>query len=73
MGSEMCIRDRDSPDTTDACVGSAVTLLSEFQGSGLTYQWFKNGAVIPNAGSNSLTISPVTAATAGDYLSLIHI
>ncbi|MBK7413218.1 MAG: choice-of-anchor D domain-containing protein [Ignavibacteria bacterium] len=58
---------KDSPDTTDACVGSAVTLLSEFQGSGLTYQWFKNGAVIPNAGSNSLTISPVTAATAGDY------
>jgi hypothetical protein len=58
---------KDSPDTTDACTGSAVTLLSEFQGSGLSYQWFKNGAVIPNAGSNSLTISPVTASTAGDY------
>lgn len=58
---------KESPDTTDACVGSAVTLLSEFQGAGLTYQWYKNGAAIPNAGSNSLTISPVTAATAGDY------
>ncbi len=57
----------ESPDSADACIGSTVTLLSEFTGSGLTYQWYKNGAIVPNAASNSLTISPVTAAATGDY------
>ncbi|MCX6140962.1 MAG: choice-of-anchor D domain-containing protein [Candidatus Kapabacteria bacterium] len=57
----------DSPDTMDACVGSSVTLLSEFQGNGLSYQWFKNSVAVPNAASNSLTISPITPAAAGDY------
>jgi hypothetical protein len=33
----------------------------------LTYQWCRNGAVIPGATSAALTLNAVTAADAGDY------
>ena len=51
----------------DACVGSSVTLLAEFLGNGLTYQWYKDTVLVPNAASNSLTISRITSANAGNY------
>jgi len=59
---------KDSPDTTDACVGANATLVAEFDGSGLTFTWTKNGVVIPNATSNSLTIAGIKPTDAGDYV-----
>jgi hypothetical protein len=56
-----------SPTTTDACVGSRLTLTSEFTGSDLNYQWFRDTVAIPNINSNVLTIDRVTAAHAGRY------
>ncbi len=55
------------PQSVDACLGSAVSLVAEFQGTGLSYEWFKNGVRIPNAASNSLTLTGITAADAADY------
>lgn len=56
-----------SPSSTDACIGSRLTLTSEFTGSDLNYQWFRDGVAIPNINANTLTIDRVTAANAGVY------
>ncbi len=57
-----------SPDSVmDACVGTNMTLVSEFSGNGLTFQWFKNGVAIPGAASNSLTIQNLKTSDAGVY------
>ncbi len=56
-----------SPTSTDACVGSRLTLTSEFTGTDLNYQWFRDTVAIPNINSNVLTIDRVTAANAGRY------
>lgn len=53
--------------TVDACVGSAVNVLAEFSGTGLAYEWFKDGKAVSNANSNELIIPQATAATAGKY------
>lgn len=55
------------PQSMDACLGSALSLVAEVQGTGISYEWFKNGTRIPNASSNSLTLTGITAADAGDY------
>lgn len=43
------------PDT-DACQGDSILLLTG-NGQGLTYQWYLNGAPIPNATNDSLYVS----------------
>lgn len=58
---------KSEPVSTDACIGSTVTLVSEFNGSGLSYAWRKNGVVVANATSNSLTIAGIKPADAGNY------
>ncbi len=58
---------REQPRSSDACVGSNVTLVADFTGTGLTYQWFRNGVAVDGAVANSLTITNVTAANAGKY------
>lgn len=55
------------PASQTACLGSNVTFNVTATGSGLTYQWKKNGTDIAGATSSSLTISNVTAADLGAY------
>ncbi len=58
---------REQPRSSDACVGTNVTLVADFTGTGLTYQWFRDGVAVNGAVANSLTITGVTAANAGKY------
>jgi hypothetical protein len=55
------------PMTQVACEGSNVTLTVAASGTGLSYQWRRNGADIPNATTNSLTITSVSASDLGGY------
>ena len=56
------------PKNTAACVGGNTTIVSEFTGTGLTYQWFKNGQAIANAISNTLVLSSITPTDAARYV-----
>lgn len=56
------------PTATAGCIGRAATLFASASGTGVVhYQWRKNGTNIAGAASSSLTISPVSAASAGQY------
>lgn len=55
------------PKSGDVCVGSRLSLLVETKGSGLVYQWFKDGVALANSNTNEFLISSVTKATSGDY------
>lgn len=52
----------------DACTGTPVSVIADFTGTGLTYEWYKDGNLVPNATSNELLINNVTAASAGKYV-----
>ncbi|MBC8124391.1 MAG: choice-of-anchor D domain-containing protein [Candidatus Kapabacteria bacterium] len=56
-----------APRSLDVCIGTQMSLVVEAGGSGLAYQWFKNGVAIPNAVANELAIKSVVAANSGDY------
>ena len=53
--------------TQTACTGTNVTFSVTATGSGLTYQWRKNGVNIAGATAASYTIVSVTATHAGNY------
>jgi sugar lactone lactonase YvrE len=55
------------PRTQFAQVGTSVTFATSVTGSGLTYQWRKNGVNIPGATTAVHTIGSVTTADAGNY------
>ncbi len=55
------------PVTQSVCAGSNVTFSVTATGSGLTYQWRKNGVNIPGATGSSHTITGVTTGDAGSY------
>ncbi|MFO0839108.1 MAG: immunoglobulin domain-containing protein [Phycisphaerae bacterium] len=55
------------PTNQTACDGASVTFSVAASGSGLTYQWRKDGAPINGATLDTLTINPVSAADLGDY------
>lgn len=55
------------PASVDACMGASVMLVAEARGTGISYQWLRNGVVVPGATSNELMITTVTAAAAGSY------
>lgn len=52
----------------DACVGNAVSVLAEFTGTGLSYEWYKDGKIVANSNSNELIIAKVAPAAAGKYV-----
>ena len=58
---------KQSPRNSDACVGTNVTLVSDFSGTGLQFQWYRNGVALSGANSNSLTLANVTATNSGKY------
>jgi len=53
--------------TMDACTGGSATLAAEFSGTGLTYQWYRNGSRLDGAIANSLSLSGIQATDAGSY------
>jgi hypothetical protein len=57
------------PTAQAACVGGSASLSVTATGSGLSYQWRKNGVAIsiPGATTNALTISPLVVGDAGLY------
>lgn len=58
----------EQPATSiDACVGGSATLVAEFAGTGLTFQWYRNGARLDGAVANSLSLSGIRASDAGSY------
>ncbi|MBU3740710.1 MAG: choice-of-anchor D domain-containing protein [Candidatus Kapabacteria bacterium] len=50
-----------------ACTGSTVTWRVQTDAFNPTYRWIKDGATISTSSSNTLTISPVSAGSAGLY------
>ncbi len=72
------ISGQPTPATQTVCPGSNVTYTVTATGTGLTYQWRRNGVNLVNGGlinlssisgatTNALTISNVGAANAGNY------
>ncbi|MBN2273598.1 MAG: immunoglobulin domain-containing protein, partial [Bacteroidales bacterium] len=57
----------DQPDPVTQCQGTNATFSVTATGSGLTYQWRKNGANISGANNASYTINNITPADAGNY------
>lgn len=55
------------PVATVAAVGSRATLSVAAAGTGLSYQWRRNGTAIPGATAATLTFATVAAADAGSY------
>ncbi len=56
------------PKSITACLGGNTTLVSEYTGTGLSYQWFKDGQAITNARSNTLVLSALKPTDAGKYV-----
>lgn len=55
------------PTSQDGCLGSSVTFVASAQGSGLSYEWYKNGVKVPGGNSYALVLSNLTPANAGNY------
>ena len=55
------------PQSIVLAAGADTTLTAAVTGGGLTYQWFRNGNLIPGATGASLPIDDATQATAGIY------
>jgi len=59
------------PRDTLECIGQTAIFSVEATGSGLTYQWRKNGKNIENAFGNNYVINGVTAQDAANYDAVI--
>jgi len=55
------------PKATDGCLGGTATLVVDAEGFNLSYQWFKDGAALPNTNSNALVLERLSASHAGSY------
>lgn len=55
------------PRAVSAYLGQSTTLSVRATGTGLTYQWFKDGVSVSGQTANSLTLKPVARTSAGTY------
>ena len=55
------------PQPAAACIGKTATFKVEATGSGLSYQWLKNGQAITGATASTYEITAVTATDAAAY------
>ncbi len=55
------------PASQHVAAGATVTLTAAANGSGLTYQWTKNGVALPGATGATLVLRDATAAAMGFY------
>ncbi|MBU3699420.1 MAG: choice-of-anchor D domain-containing protein [Candidatus Kapabacteria bacterium] len=56
------------PKSAVACAGGNSTIVAEYTGTGLSYQWFKDGQAIANAMSNTLVLTSLKPSDAGKYV-----
>ncbi len=59
------------PKVVNVPVNTTATLTAFAAGSGLTFQWYRDGAPLPNAFNKTLTVPGASAANAGPYLCLV--
>lgn len=55
------------PESKPLCPGESLQLYVNTQGQGLTYQWRKNGALIPGATDSILNLNNVNLGSSGFY------
>lgn len=55
------------PTPVDTCAGASVSFAVTANGSGLSYQWRKDGTNLSGATAAGLTINPVGVSDAGNY------
>ena len=55
------------PQNTAACLSSSAVFSAAASGMAVSYQWYRNGAVIPGANAPSYSIASVTSQSAGMY------
>lgn len=60
----------DQPADVVAAVGESATFAVSATGSGLSYQWRRNGAPISGATASAYTVAPVQASDGGDTFSV---
>lgn len=60
------------PLTQSACSGSSVTLSVTSSMVDGTYEWRKDGVTLVTSKSNTYTINPITAASAGNYVAVLR-
>ncbi len=56
------------PKGAEVCEGASTTLVATFNGTGLNYQWFKDGAAIAGQNANAIVISGAKTTDAGRYV-----
>lgn len=56
------------PKSSDVCAGTSASIVCQATGTGLSYQWFKDGQPVAGQVSNELNIQNVTPAAAGRYI-----
>lgn len=59
------------PQSVAVCAGDNATFNTIATGSGLSYQWYKDGVAISGATSASLTLTGVTSAETGNYTCIV--
>jgi hypothetical protein len=60
------------PVSQTVCLGTAVGFSVGATGTGLSYQWRKNGIDIPGATTSAIAFNPSTLADAGSYTVLVR-
>lgn len=60
------------PESIGVCAGQPATFSVEAQGADLTYQWRRNGQIIPGATDSSYTIAFVQPEHAGAYSVIVR-
>ncbi len=55
------------PKNISTCLGASATITVQATGDSLTYQWYRNGAIVPGAIASSYTLNPVTLGNIGKY------
>ena len=53
------------------CSGNTVIFSVTATGTGLTYQWQRDGVNVPGATSNTLTLNNITTSNAGNYTAVV--
>lgn len=56
------------PKSVEVCNGGNATLVATFNGTGLTYQWFKDGVAIAGQTANAIVIAGAKSTDAGRYV-----
>jgi len=60
------------PVNTGTCAGNPADLTVEATGSGLSYQWYRNGTLIPGATSANLHFNSVSLADEASYYVMVN-